>query len=57
MHNEYMYGHIVEFEKYCKRCEYYKNNENEDPCYDCLKESFSTYGIPVNYKKNEYEEN
>lgn len=29
--------HIVEFEKYCPKCQYYKSDENDDPCYECLK--------------------
>lgn len=27
---------IVDFGEYCKRCKYYENAENEDPCWDCL---------------------
>lgn len=29
--------HIVEFDKYCMKCQYYKLDENDDPCYECLK--------------------
>lgn len=27
---------IVEFEKYCCKCEHYKKPEDADPCYECL---------------------
>jgi hypothetical protein len=27
---------IVEFDKYCKKCEYYKSDDAVDPCHNCL---------------------
>ena len=48
-----MERHIVEYEKYCKTCEYYLLvKETEDPCNECL-----TYPVnddsrkPTMYKK------
>lgn len=46
------YEHIVEMEKWCKKCKYFEKEENEDPCFDCLSD-------PVNYatrKPTKYEE-
>ena len=28
--------HIVEFDKYCSTCKYYKKDQAEDPCHVCL---------------------
>lgn len=45
---------IVDFHKYCKDCEYYKNKEYEDPCHDCLNNPTNVNSQkPVNFKKKE----
>lgn len=42
----------VYFDKYCKSCKYRNNEENEDPCYNCLGEPARLYSHkPVNYKE------
>lgn len=28
--------HLVEFDKWCKRCKYEKTNSNDEPCDTCL---------------------
>lgn len=45
---------IVEFDKYCKTCEYEDYDEYEDPCHECLNNPSNTYSHkPVNYKEKE----
>jgi hypothetical protein len=33
--------HEVDFNQYCPKCAYYALSEEEDPCFDCLNESFT----------------
>lgn len=43
---------IVDFEKYCKTCEYYDLKETKDPCNDCLGEGANDDSRkPVYYKE------
>lgn len=30
--------HIVDFEKYCKKCKHWTKSESESPCWECLEE-------------------
>ena len=49
---EYPYK-IVDFEKYCPKCKYYKRKESEDPCNDCLNQGGNIKKQkPVNFKEN-----
>lgn len=54
-----MYGDeqkIVDFEKYCPKCEHYPKSESEDPCWGCLDTPTNTWSHkPVNFKEKEYE--
>ena len=44
----------VNFEKYCKTCKYFKIEEFEDPCDECLENPVNLYSHkPVNYKEKE----
>lgn len=50
---EYPYK-IVDFEKYCPKCKYYKRKESEDPCNDCLNEGGNIQSEkPVNFKEKQ----
>jgi hypothetical protein len=43
---------IVEFDKYCKTCEYSSKKEHEEPCSDCLNEPVNMNSHkPVKYEK------
>ena len=45
---------IVEFDKYCKTCEFEKIDEFECPCHECLSEPVNEHSRkPVNYKEKE----
>lgn len=52
-----MYGDdqkIVDFEKYCPKCEHYPKSESEDPCWECLDTPTNTWSHkPVNFKEKE----
>lgn len=54
---------FVRFDKYCSTCEFRKNDEDTDPCYDCLASPVNLYSQkPINYKedtklKNKHERN
>lgn len=43
---------IVEYDKFCKDCKYYKKNESDDICNDCLNTpvNVNTHK-PVNFKE------
>ena len=42
----------VDFEKYCKICEYCDTPETDDPCFDCLDEPVNLHSRkPVNFKE------
>lgn len=42
----------VQFDKYCRTCEYGKIKEYEDPCNDCLNEPVNAYSHkPMNWKE------
>lgn len=42
----------VYFDLYCKSCKYYKTDESEDPCDECLEYPFQEYSHkPMNYKE------
>ena len=46
--------HEVDFEKYCARCEYKTDKEDDpkSPCWDCLYEPANVYSRkPVNFKE------
>lgn len=45
---------IVDFEKYCPKCEHYSKSENEDPCWGCLDTPTNTYSHkPILFKEKE----
>ena len=42
------------FEQYCKTCKYFEKEGWEDPCNDCLGESYNIDSHkPVNYEEDE----
>lgn len=43
--------HIVDFEKYCAKCQFQKKLEEEDPCWDCLEDGVTHNGVPTKFKK------
>ena len=43
--------HIVEFDKWCSRCLFRDKTEEDDPCWDCLKDGVALNGQPTMYKK------
>lgn len=48
---------IVDFNKYCKDCEYFELDEAYDPCNECLNNpSNQNSQKPVNFKKKEVKE-
>ena len=48
---DYQYKEVY-FDKYCRVCEYEKNSEKDDPCYDCLHEAVNSYSHkPINFKQ------
>lgn len=43
---------LVEYDKYCDKCEYKEAKESEDPCDECLTETVNLYSHkPVNFKE------
>ena len=43
---------IVEYDKYCEKCEYSKLQENEEPCDSCLLEPVNAFSHkPVKFKE------
>ena len=52
-----MYGDdqkIVDFDKYCPKCEQDPKSESEDPCWGCLDTPTNTWSHkPVNFKEKE----
>ena len=45
--------HIVDFYKYCQKCQYRDHNEEDDPCWDCLAVGVTLNGVPDRYKAKE----
>ena len=46
--------HLVEFEKYCKKCEYYLKDSTKNPCNECSNEpAREDSKKPLRYKENE----
>ena len=45
--------HIVDFYKYCQKCQYRDHNEEDDPCWDCLSVGVTLNGVPDRYKAKE----
>lgn len=44
--------HIVQFDEYCNKCEYYARSESEDPCWECLDNPINEDSRrPINYKE------
>jgi len=45
---------IVEFDKYCKTCEFRDTKEYLNPCHDCLNNPTNVNSRkPINYKEDE----
>lgn len=42
---------IVDFEKYCPKCENWSKSESEDPCWDCLGETTNVWSHKPRYFK------
>jgi hypothetical protein len=42
---------VVDFEKYCPLCEHEKDDENDDPCHDCLEIGARLYSHKPEYFK------
>lgn len=46
----------VDFETYCKTCQFKNAREDEDPCYECLKEPVNLYSVkPTKWRKRREE--
>jgi hypothetical protein len=43
--------HIVQFDKYCPKCQNEKEPETNDACWDCLNEGVTLNGLPNNFKE------
>lgn len=42
----------VYFDRYCKRCEHFLEEDGKDPCNECLENFVNTYSHkPVNFKE------
>ena len=49
---------IVDFEKYCKDCEYKDTEDYKDPCHECLNNPSNEHSHkPINFKKKEKKSN
>lgn len=45
---------FVDFDKFCNKCEYFKKEQYEEPCNECLENPINTYSNkPVNFKQKE----
>lgn len=45
---------IVDFGKYCPKCEYYISEDYKDPCHECLNNPTNVYSQkPINFKEKE----
>lgn len=45
---------IVDFEKYCQKCEHYSKSESEDPCWECLNNPANTWSHkPIYFEERE----
>lgn len=45
---------IVDFGKYCPKCEYYISEDYKDPCHECLNNSTNVHSQkPINFKEKE----
>jgi len=48
---------IVEFDKWCPKCKFWENREDEDPCWDCLNQGWNEDShCPICYKEKENNE-
>lgn len=46
----------VDFETYCKTCQFKNAQEDEDPCYECLKEPVNLHSVkPTKWRKRREE--
>lgn len=43
--------HIVQFDKYCTRCQNGDEPESNDTCWDCLNEGATLNGLPSGFKE------
>ena len=51
--NDTDYKEVI-FAEYCSKCEHNKKLEEEDPCYECLKQPVNLWSHkPVNFKEIE----
>jgi len=45
---------IVDFHKYCPKCQHWEKKESEDPCYDCLNQAWNEdTHRPISFKEKE----
>ena len=45
---------FVDFDCYCKKCEYWEVSDDKDPCDECLENPVNWYSHkPVNFKEKE----
>lgn len=45
---------IVEFDKWCPKCEHWEKREDEDPCFDCLNQGWNEDSHkPILYKEKD----
>lgn len=43
---------IVDYEKYCPKCQHWSKSESEDPCWGCLDTPTNTFSQkPVNFEE------
>ena len=48
---------IVEFDKWCPKCQNWEKGEDEDPCWDCLNQGWNDDSHkPIRYKEREVNE-
>lgn len=44
---------IVRFDKWCQKCKYSNNKENEEPCEECLTQGWNTSTTkPINFQED-----
>ena len=54
---EYDYK-IVRFDLYCNKCKYYKLNQDEEPCNECLTNPVSLHSQkPIKFEENDKKRN
>lgn len=48
---------IVEFDKWCYKCNYFEKREDEDPCCDCLNQGWNEDSHkPIRFKEKSEED-